>query len=477
MSHPDGGQTPPGGNDPQQTNINESATLVDNRGAQSAAAGGVAGPIVAPITPQVGTNVNGPANVDAGSNQAGSGNGASGDVLQSNFNSSMTSVDNQGAQSQAAAAGLVGVGAAGPVVVPVSPQVGTNVNGPGTAQLFSNQRDSGNGFGGGVGQLNTNRSATFLNNAKAQSDAFGGGVLGVGVAGPVVAPIAPQVGTNVSGPLDVQGISNQDPSGNGNGGNVSQANLNDALTQVDDRGAQSDSAAVGLVGAGGVAVSGPIVAPVTPQVGTNVNGPANGNLFANQRDSGNAGSGSVAQVNGNSSHTLLDNDGAQSNAFAGSVGAIAGAGAVSGPIVAPISPQVGTNLNGRLNLNGGSNQFDSGNGANGDIHQLNWQSTWTGVSNLDAQSNSTAGALGYGVIAGGEAGAVAVSGPIVAPIAPQVGTNGVGPANGNLLSNQHDSGNAPAGAGDQLNGNQAFTWLKNEGAQSNAFAASGDLSH
>ena len=764
MAHPDGGQTPPGGNNPQQTNVNESTTLVDNRRAQSAAFGGVAGPIVAPITPQIGTNLNGPANVNAGSNQADSGNGAMGDVQQSNFNgsfaalnnedaqstaggvvavsgpivapispqvgtnvngpvngnvlsnqrdsgngntggleqvnanesfamldnaraqsaagalggvavagpivapispqvgtnlggplnvngasnqaasgnagagvvrqtnfnSSMTAVDNQAAQSQAAAAGLLGVGVAGPVVVPVSPQVGTNASGPGTAQVFSNQRDSGDGLGGDVEQLNANRSATSLNNAQAQSDSFGGGVLGVGVSGPVVAPIAPQVGTNANGPLNVQGISNQDPSGSGNGGNVSQANLNDALTQVDNRGAQSESAAVGLAGAGGVEVSGPIVAPITPQVGTNVNGPANGNLFANQRDSGNAGSGSVGQINGNSSHTLLDNDGAQSNAFAGSVGAIAGAGAVSGPIVAPISPQVGTNANGPingnllsnqqdsgngnlgtvaqdnfndaatmvsnrgaqsnatalaggvglagagalavsgpvvvpvspqvgtnangpingnlfsnqqdsglgnngsvtqmnvsqsmtgldnqgaqsnasafagavgavggadavavsgpivapiagqvgtnldgpLNVNGGSNQFDSGSGANGDIHQLNWQSTWTGVSNRDAQSNSAAGALGAGVIAG-EAGAAAVSGPIVTPIAPQVGTNGVGPANGNLLSNQNDSGNAHAGAVDQLNGNQAFTWLDNQGAQSNAFAASGAVS-
>src|SRR5205807_914939 len=163
----------------------------------------------------------------------------------------------------------------------------------------------------------------------------------------------------------------------------------------------------------------PIVIPVSPQVGTNLNGPVNGNLFSNAQDSENAGTGPVDQLNANSSFTWLDNEGAQSNAFAvAAAGSLcdsgAGSLAVAGPIVA-------------------TNQLDSGNASAGDVFQANVTRQFTGLNNEDAQSNSFAAAAALLV---GGAGAGAVSGPIVVPVSGQVGTNVNGPVNVNGASNQ-----------------------------------------
>jgi hypothetical protein len=460
-----------------------------------AGAAAISGPIVAPISPQVGTNVNGPLNVNGAGNQQDSGNGNSGTVDQANFNDSATWVSNREAQSNATAlaggVGLAGAGAlavSGPIVVPVSPQVGTNYNGPIDANVVSSQRDSGNGNDGSATEVNVNRSATWLDNQGAQSNASAiaaaagafGGADAVAVAGPIVAPISPQVGTNLNGPLNVNGGSNQADSGNGSNGDIRQLNWNSSWTGVDNRDAQSNSfagavayGAIAGAEAGSVAVSGPIVIPVSPQVGTNGVGPANGNLLSNQQDSGNAPNGTVDQLNVNRSFTWLDNQGAQSNAVSAS-GALttltiagSGAGAVAGPVVAPISPQVGTNVNGPLNVDAFTNQLQSGNG--GDVRQLNWNSSWTGVDNRNAQSNAFAGTLLLAEDEGG-AGALALAGPFVVPVSPQVGTNANGPVNANVVSNAQDSENGGSGPVDQLNANSSFTGLDNEGAQSNAFA-------
>src|SRR5207253_3319424 len=103
-----------------QSNHNRSTSVVNNQGATSAAP--VSGPVVAPATVGVGTNANGPVNVNVLSNQRDSGNQSGGDPSQSNSNRSTTVVDNSGADS----AGLI----SGPVVAPVTVGVGTNANGP-----------------------------------------------------------------------------------------------------------------------------------------------------------------------------------------------------------------------------------------------------------------------------------------------------------------------------------------------------------
>ncbi len=364
------------GGDVSQSNVNRASTAVDNRNAQSA--GLIAGPIVAPVTVGVQTNADGPFNVNALSNQSNSGNGAGGDVSQSNANSSMTFVDNHGAQSS----GLI----AGPIVAPVTVGAQTNVNGPVNANLLSNQRDSGNGASGDVSQKNVNGSATGLDNRGAQSSGL--------VSGPIVVPVTGQVGTNADGPVNANLLSNQRDSGNGAGGDVSQSNANSSLTLIDNRGAQSS----GLI-------AGPIVAPVTVGAQTNVNGPVNANLLSNQADSGNGTGGNVSQSNVNRSTTALDNrGGAQSS------------GLVSGPIVVPVTGQIGTNVNGPVNANLLSDQRDSGNGGSGDLSQENSNSSLTRVASA--------------------------GGSVVVPLTDDLDTNLSGPANGNVGGNQIDSGSA-----------------------------------
>src|SRR5205085_1196504 len=116
-----------------QSNGNRSTAVIDNSGADSA--GLISGPVVAPVTVGVGTNANGPVNVNLLSNQRHSGN-QSGDVYQSNRNRSISWLDNSGADS----AGLI----SGPIVAPVTAGLGTNLNGPVNVNLLSNQRHSGN---------------------------------------------------------------------------------------------------------------------------------------------------------------------------------------------------------------------------------------------------------------------------------------------------------------------------------------------
>jgi hypothetical protein len=121
--------------DVTQSNQNRSTTVVNNQGAHSVAP--VSGPIVAPASVGVGTNANGPVNVNVLSNQRNSGNQSGGGTSQSNHNRSFTFLDNSGADS----AGLI----SGPIiVVPVTVGVGTNLNGPLNVNVLSNQRNSGN---------------------------------------------------------------------------------------------------------------------------------------------------------------------------------------------------------------------------------------------------------------------------------------------------------------------------------------------
>ncbi len=247
-----------------QSNQNSQTTLVGDSAGVSFAGVGVAGPVVLDLVPQLGTNANGPINVNLLSNQDHSGN--QGSVEQENENHQATVVQD----SSGAAAALVGV--AGPVVAPVVPQVGTNLNGPINVNLLSNQDHSGNQ--GSVEQENENHQATVV------QDPSGAAAALVGVAGPVVAPVVPQVGTNLNGPINVNLLSNQDHSGNQ--GSVEQENENHQATVVQD----PSGASTALIG-----VAGPVVAPVVPQVGTNVNCPINVNVLSNQDHSGNCGQG------------------------------------------------------------------------------------------------------------------------------------------------------------------------------------------
>jgi hypothetical protein len=452
--------------DPMQVNADSAFTWVDNQNAQSDAVGliggvAAAGPIVAPISPQVGTNVSGPVNVDAASNQAGSGNGTAGDVMQDNLNGSFTWLGNQGAQSAAAGIGVVGLGFAGPVVVPVAPQVGTDLNGPFDANVFSNQAASGDVTGPDPQQLNANGTFTFVDNGGAESDAFGLGLVGVQAAGPVVAPISPQVGTDVTDLGNANVFSNQLDSGNG-AGNVFQSNFNGAFTWVNDEGALSDSAGIGIVDA---AVSGPVVAPISPQVGTNLEGPVNAGVAGNQANSGNGGIGDPMQLNWNGSWTWVDSMNALSDANAVAVGPIAGALAASGPIVVPVSPEVGTNVDGPVNVDALSNQLDSGNAAIGEVRQLNWDGSWTWVDSMNALSDANAVAVAPLIAA-----AVPVSGPVVVPVSPQVGTDVNGPIGAGVAGNQVNSGNGGVGDPMQLNWNGSWTWVEDMGGQSAAGA-------
>src|SRR5262249_10494255 len=146
-------------------------------------------------------------------------------------------------------------------------------------------------------------------------------------------------------------------------GGVTQTNANTSTTVVANRGTQS----AGLV-------SGPVVAPITAGVQTNANGPINANVLADQADSGNAGTGDPTQTNVDSSFTFVDNGAAQS------------AGVVAGPVVAPVTLGVQTNLNGPVNANVLSNQDGSGSGADGDVRQLNVNSAAAILHNQGAQS-------------------------------------------------------------------------------------------
>jgi hypothetical protein len=270
---------------------------------------------VAPVSPQVGTNLAGPVNLNGDARQVNSGNGGSGDVRQGNFNGSVTALDNEEARSSAV----------GPIVVPVSPQVGTNVAGPVNANLLSRQWDSGNAGGGDLRQVNDNLSLTSLRNRNRRSTAGSLGGRG-GIAGPIVAPVSPQVGTNLAGPVNLNGASRQWSSGNGSFGDVRQLNWNGSRTWLSNQDAQSDAFAPGQ------AVAGPVLVPVSPQTGTNVNGPLNGSAVSKLRDSGNG------------------NDGATSTAPTG----------VSGPIVAPVTDDLDNNLSGPADADVGGSQQKSG---------------------------------------------------------------------------------------------------------------------
>jgi len=347
-----------------QLNWNGSWTWVDSEMAQSDAtsvaiaplvafAPAVSGPVVVPVSPQVGTAVNGPVDVNAGSNQAGSGDGATGDPMQLNWNGSWTWVDDMAGQSDATSVAIAPVSAAipvaGPIVVPVSPQVGTAVDGPVNVNAISGQRDSGNGGFGDVWQANANNSMTFVNAMNAESAANGFGVVALSAAGPVVAPVSPQVGTNVDGPVNVNAFSGQVGSGNGSFGDPHQLNWNSSWTWLQNDGASSEAGALLVAGA----VAGPVVAPISPQIGTNLDGPIDVNVFANQLDSGNGNIGDLMQDNANRAFAGLSNSGSMSDGIA-PVG-------VAGPVVAPFADDVATNASGPASVNAGGGQQNSGN--------------------------------------------------------------------------------------------------------------------
>jgi hypothetical protein len=394
-----------------QSNANSSTTVADAPTGVAIAGIGQAGPVVAPITGQLGVNLNGPTNINALGNQDESGNSVNNEVWQSNTNHSTTVAD-----VPTGAAGTV-IGVAGPIVAPVTGAIQVNENGPFNVNALSNQENSGNAVNGDVWQANRNSSFT---SAEAPT---GAAVSGIGVAGPIVAPITPQVAGNVNGPNNFNGLSNQDPSGNAVNNSVHQANWNSAATFAD--------APTGIAVAG-IGVAGPIVAPITAAGQLNENGPLNGNLLANQQDSGNALNGDVWQSNVNQSLTAAD---VPTGVAAAGIG-------VAGPIVVPVTGQLAGNFNGPNNFNGLSNQEESGNALNDTVHQSNRNSSAT-----FADEPTGAAVAGIGV-----------AGPIVAPITAAGQLNENGPLNGNLLSNQNESGNAGNNDVWQGNSNEAFLW-------------------
>jgi hypothetical protein len=394
----------------QQSNANSSTTVADAPTGVAVAGIGQAGPVVAPITGQLGVNLNGPTNINALGNQNESGNSVNNKVSQSNSNHSTTVADVPTGEA------VSGIGVAGPIVAPVTGALQVNDNGPFNVNALSNQENSGNAVNGDVSQANRNSSVT---SAKAPT---GAAVSGIGVAGPIVAPITAQGAGNVNGPNNLNGLSNQDTSGNAVNNSVHQANWNSAATFADAPGSA----------VAGIGVAGPIVAPITGAGQLNENGPLNGNLLANQQDSGNALNGDVWQSNVNQSLTAAD---VPTGAAATGIG-------VAGPVVVPVTGQLAGNFNGPTNFNGLSNQDTSGNALNDTVHQSNWNSAAT-----FANEPTRAAVAGIGV-----------AGPIVAPITGAGQLNENGPLNGNLLSNQNESGNAGNNDVWQSNSNEAFLW-------------------
>src|SRR6266536_2573070 len=160
-------------------------------------------------------------------------------------------------------------------------------------------------------------SSAFADTSQTNDSSATTGVAGsavgssVNVLGPVVAPISPALGANLSSPINANVLGNQSVAG-GTSGATSQSNTNQATTAVATSGGGSAPA---------VNVGGAIVAPIAPGIGVNAASPLDLNVLGNQGVAGTSG-GAVSQSNANSATTVV----------AGQSGAASAVG-VAGPVV------------------------------------------------------------------------------------------------------------------------------------------------